>query len=310
MVERPFFHAPGPSWYIDMAQKSGIPARTIILAAFLALTACRSSETPAVEELSLPQSSSPTAVSAGQSMIWDKWQKSAHAHTYDLHKGPNTYCAQCHAPRNWDPQAVIDPPPNCVSCKFEFEDEPRIAAGNPLVPPEEWRDIRCDNCHEMNEGLADPELAWWDQAAGQYVPVADASAQCAQCHTDTETIRHRRELGNEAHADFQCTDCHDAHSTAAGCSDSECHADLSPENHGEDVDGSGHTAVSCVACHDASGLEVAPLEDGGIWTTWRTTELLGRTTTKPYQSHALGLEVACRRCHFAGNPWNLELVDE
>ena len=326
--------------------KSCTLAITVIFFALLTIAACQSHESLGNEELSPSASRPPTAVVvADQSKLWDKWQQSPHAHTYDLHKGPNTYCSQCHAPRNWDPEAVIDPPPNCVSCKFEFEGEPRIAKGNPLVPREQWVDIRCDICHQMNEGLANPEPVWWDQAMGQYMPVAYASALCEQCHTDTETIRHRRELGNEAHADFQCIDCHDAHSIATNCSDSRCHATMSLDNHVDGpivtpddgqhpADRAGfcgesdchpkatavaqaaismhspvHAAVSCVACHDASGLEVGPVENEELWMTWRTTELLGRTSTKPYQSHAIGLEVDCQRCHFEGNPWNLVLVN-
>ena len=297
-------------------------AISILFFILLVGTSCQSREAPEDETSAPMVSSAPTADPNDQSKEWDNWQKSPHAKTYDLGKGPNTYCAQCHAPRNWDPQAVIDPPPNCVSCKFAFEDEPRVAAGNPLVPVEEWVDIRCDVCHQVSEGVADPLPLWWDQAAGQYVPVASATEQCEKCHTDTETILHQRDMGSEAHKDFECTECHDAHSVAASCSNEVCHTAVSTDNLAEDGDmataaaeaatamhGAEHTAVDCVACHDTSGLEVGPLEENGRWTTWRTTELMERSSTKPYQSHATGLEVDCRRCHFEGNPWQLGLVE-
>jgi hypothetical protein len=270
---------------------------------------------PAVAATAAP---TPTADPLDQTKVWEKWQKSPHAQTYDIHKGPNTYCSRCHSPRNWDPQAVIDPPPNCVSCKFQFEEEPRIAAGNPLVTREEWTDIRCDICHQMQEGLADPTLVWWDQAAGEYITMINATAQCEQCHTNTETIQHQRDLGQEAHVDFLCTDCHDAHSVAAGCATAECHAGLSLEHHESPPETTAaadnqavadHTSLSCVACHDSAGLEVGPLEDG-TWTTWRTIELMGRSSTRPYQSHNVRLHVDCRRCHFAGNSWNLNEVNQ
>jgi len=293
--------------------KSGKVVFIFILVCFLILPACQIIEDPVDDGQSPAAGASVTADPLDQTKLWENWQRSPHANTYDIHKGPNTYCSQCHSPRNWDPQAVIDPPPNCVSCKFQFEDEPRIAAGNPLVPREQWTDIRCDICHEVNEGLADPQLVWWDQAGGKYESVADANAQCEKCHTDTETILHRRDLGDATHLDFQCTDCHDAHSAAASCSDAGCHADLSVENHGDKsdtaVNGADHTAVSCAACHDFSGLEVGLLDDEGQWVTWRTTELMERINTKPYQSHAIGLEVNCERCHFTGNPWNLDLLE-
>jgi hypothetical protein len=69
--------------------------------------------------------------------------------------------------------------------------------------------------------------------------------------------------------------------------------------------GSVHIDVACVACHDASGLEVGPIEGKGQWKTFRTTELLGRSSREPYQSHNLQREVACDRCHYADNPWGL-----
>jgi len=289
--------------------------------------------------------SPPTAISVDQSQFLEKWEAGPHANTYDLSKGPNTYCSKCHAPRNWDPQAVIDPPPNCVSCKFAFESETRIAEGNPLVPEEQWLDIGCTDCHRESEGIIDSEMAWWDQAAGRYVLAADAISLCGRCHTDTETIRHRRDLGNAAHADYQCSDCHDPHSVATNCTDSGCHTANNAQKHFggpvptpvDDMHPNGvtgvcggtechaqatavartessmhdpaHANVSCIACHDASGLEVGPMEEGGLWMTFRTTDLLGRSTTKPYQSHAIGLEVDCSRCHFEGNPWQLILID-
>jgi hypothetical protein len=68
----------------------------------------------------------PTQAGPNQALYWNAWEAGPHANTYDLEKGPNTYCAKCHSPTNWDPAAVVDPPPNCVSCKFPFESEPRI----------------------------------------------------------------------------------------------------------------------------------------------------------------------------------------
>jgi hypothetical protein len=92
------------------------------------------------------------------------------------------------------------------------------------------------------------------------------------------------------------TDCH-AQATAVAQIESSMH-DLA------------HATVSCVACHDGSGLEIGPIEEGGIWMTFRTTELLGRMTTKPYQSHNITLEVDCSRCHFQGNSWELAALND
>lgn len=246
----------------------------------------------------------PATSQPDQSVAWQAWQRSPHADTYGLGKGPNTYCARCHAPRNWDPVAVIDPPPNCVSCKFDFETSSRLAVGNRLIPESEWLDIGCEVCHQMTAGVANPEVAWLDPVTGTYEPVSSDIAVCEKCHADTETLRHARSIGSSAHIGYQCTDCHDAHSTTASCTAAGCHPDtLNPAipTPGHDT---AHRSVTCVACHDDAGLGVGPQADG-VWVTWRTTELLGRETTTAYQSHTLQRPVSCVRCHFADNPWQL-----
>jgi len=273
-----------------------------------------------------------------QSAEWTAWQSGPHASTYDLGKGPNTYCARCHSPRNWDPASRVDDPPNCVSCKFDFEPGPRLAEHNVLVSRSEWLSIRCDQCHRVTNGIAEAEVVWWDQAAGAYEPIVKSTTLCEKCHADTETLRHQRALGAAAHASYTCTQCHDPHSAAATCDQAGCHTGNRqialtlpataqanhPEGNPATCAGAGchgvatavakgealthgglHAKVNCAACHDASGLEVGPLEDGSVWVTWRTTELLGQTNREPYASHALQRTVDCARCHYPDNPWNL-----
>lgn len=271
---------------------------------------------PAGPEDGEPSANSPSATTTpDHSAYWLAWQESPHADTYSLEKGPNTYCARCHSPGNWDPAATIDAPPNCVSCKFAFEDEPRVAAGNPLVPEEEWQSIGCDVCHRQNEdGVIEAQIAWHDPVSGYYETVTDATDLCTRCHRDTETLRHNRELG-DAHPDFACTDCHDAHSLIAACEDCHDRQDVLKAGRRtavgwQEVHDDEHDMVACVACHDASGLQVGPLDDGDRWMTFRTTELLGRANTEPYHSHTLQREVACGRCHFPDNQWDLPAVGE
>ncbi len=248
----------------------------------------------------------PTPTPAGQNAIRAAWRSSPHGNTYDLGKGPNTYCARCHSPRNWDPAARIDPAPNCVSCKFAFDPAPRRAAGNPLVPANEWKDIGCEICHPMENGIASKQVAWLNTATGKYEAVATVNDLCDKCHADTEVLRHKRDLGSSAHVGWSCVACHDAHTTKASCTSSACHGPLFATKAtpiaGHDA---AHQSVQCVACHDASGLEIGSAAGTSQWTTLRTTELLGRSTAAPYQSHNVQRKVDCARCHFPGNPWKL-----
>lgn len=278
----------------------------VVLLVVFSLAACQ-------EQAALTVEPSPTKIKAtavpSHPEQQSKWENGPHANTYALEKGPNTYCAKCHAPINWDPAATIDSPPNCVSCKFPFEDTPRIATGNPLVAEAEWADIGCNVCHQVQDGVVEAEIAWLDTTTGYYETVADATALCEKCHLDNETLRHKRDLSGGAHADFQCTECHDAHDTQANCND--CHQEMITDplsGHSEYSD--AHPSLTCTACHDGAGLPAQPLESEEMWVIMRTTELMGRTSSKPYESHFIQRTVNCQRCHHAHNPWGLAEVQE
>ena len=105
---------------------------------------------------------------------------------------------------------------------------------------------------------------------------------------------------SNAHADFTCTQCHDAHSTIASCSSLICHpetTDTSTTIVGHDED---HQAVTCWACHDGAGLEVG-IDELENWVTFAP----GHTTS--YASHNIVTQVSCERCHFINNPWDLSI---
>jgi len=268
----------------------------------------RGTPTPTIIPIPTPtETVSPMALAA-----WDDWEAGPHAAAYNLGKGPNTYCARCHSPLNWDAQARIDPPPNCVSCKFDFEETPRIAEGNPLISEEDWKGIGCEVCHPVENGTVSPAVTWFNQETGYYETLASSSDLCAKCHMDTETLRYAIDLSGGAHSDFTCTECHQPHTTFASCTAEGCHSDVIFLDGGE-AGNPGHRvfhqSIDCIACHDASGLEVAPLDGQGIWTTFRTTELLGRAKIVPYVSHTVAKEVVCERCHFPENPWNILVTD-
>jgi len=194
----------------------------------------------------------PAATLNPQAVSWSAWQSGPHADTYALEKGPNTYCAACHSPANWDPEAVIDPPPNCVSCKFPTEPEPRIAAGNPLVPESEWASIGCEVCHREVNGIYESQISWWNTVTGFHETVSNTTELCEKCHLNRPPfLQHQRVIGDQAHAGFTCTQCHNAHTGYSNCRD--CHgvslsqiARVIPE-HAE-----VNSNDDCEACHPAA----------------------------------------------------------
>jgi hypothetical protein len=230
------------------------------------------------------------------------WQSSPHANTFvEDAAGQNNSCAQCHAPFDWLP-SMETLPESCFACKFELEDPPSY------IPEDAWAHIPCTICHPVDrDDNILPEIAWLEiPILGEYAEVASATELCLKCHAPNEIPGHGRIELVSAHADYQCTGCHAAHTTATYCASEACHSDvINPETPipGHDED---HQVVSCVACHDGSGMEVGPDEESGMWTTFTTsasaeTELVDFAFT----SHNIVLESSCERCHFADNPWAL-----
>lgn len=270
----------------------------------LAVAACAPSSEQTPEQAASAATATPSLAPAiaEQEPYWEAWRRGPHANTYALEKGPNTYCARCHAPANWDINATIDPAPNCVSCKFPSEDEPRVAEGNPLVPEDEWQSIGCDVCHRTQDGVVDPEVAWRDRQTGYYETLPDNTALCEKCHLNNDTLKHRRDLGDAAHADFQCTDCHDPHDTSAACGD--CHnvsmtreSRLIPE----------HEAVThndqCAECH-AGAWEAHPMriqQENNDDCMNCHGEIMGSAMNRPvFIGHSAYHEnVRCVACHDA-----------
>lgn len=285
----------------------GLPLLALV---FLLSAACGTAPAP-----------TPTAVPRDDSAIRAALASGVHGDTYDVGKGPNTYCAECKSPANWDPEAVINLPPNCVSCKFPGDAQMRVAPGNPVVPEHEWQGIRCSTCHPQDaSGEAQTAIAWWDRVSGSHIPQADSTQLCEQCHRNSAagTLRLRELADSPAHAEATCTTCHDPHSGAAACID--CHnaqdtqtafiADCWTPYLADDAE-AAHPNMLCVVCHDNGGLSAQPVEDPeepylGQWATWRSTMIAGVIPSNHvWISHNLSAEVACARCHYADNPWNL-----
>ena len=234
-----------------------------------------------------------------------EWENSAHADTYVVDEaGKNNACAKCHAPIEWSP-TLEDLPESCFTCKFELSEPPSVIAES------QWQSITCKVCHETDKkGNVAPEFSWLEVAAlEEYTPVENVNELCLKCHAPSNLPEHIAIVVGGAHAEFLCTGCHNAHTLTTSCGESACHETLQdPEKiiPGHDED---HINVACEACHDASGLDVGPVEETGIWTTFApwSVDLEGNTESglTPFVSHNTVLEASCDRCHFANNPWNL-----
>ena len=240
------------------------------------------------------------------------WTEGPHADTFVVDdQGKNNSCAKCHAPINWMP-TMDDIPESCSACKFELEPPP------PNIPEEEWTDIPCLICHQENKkGVIQAEYSWLEiPALEEYAAVNTSTELCQKCHKTDNLPNHGMVNVGGAHAEMQCTECHQAHSTATSCSSEDCHPDSSMDSTdltpGHDQE---HQEVSCVACHDGAGWEIDLDDELGYWTTyysWEFTikngddEMVVDNGVVPFSSHNIVLEVDCERCHFPDNPWGLK----
>lgn len=240
------------------------------------------------------ESSDPAAIQAG-------WQASPHAATFVVDSaGQNNTCARCHAPIDWQP-SMEELPESCFACKFELKAPP------PTIPENEWENVPCKVCHkEDKKDVIQPEIVWLEIAPlEEYIAVASPTELCQKCHAPVELAGHGDVLVGGAHAGYECTACHSAHTTISSCVTEACHSDvIEPAEPipGHDAD---HQAVTCVACHDGSGMVVGPDAERGMWTTFAVDSTEAGGASYPFSSHNTVLEAKCDRCHFADNPWAL-----
>ncbi len=235
------------------------------------------------------------------------WESGKHANSYVVDDtGENNACARCHSPWNWVPVDAADMPATCTSCKFS------VPAPKPVAEAD-WKHIECNVCHRVENGVTTSPVAWLNALVAQYETTSDPyeavttnAELCEKCHNGLYGVA----LGSGAHAGYDCTKCHDAHSLEASCTAPGCHAGILEP--GSPIAGhdAAHANVTCGACHDASGLAVGPAEDTKEWLTFRAASAEGGTGSDPYVSHDLQREVECARCHYPSNPWNLVQVDQ
>jgi len=283
---------------------------SLIAVAFLVvgLAACQPGKETSPEELasqtvpSVPSNEgSPTGApqitanptETDPNLIQVLWETSPHSNSYVLSDlGMNSTCARCHAPINYIP-SMEDMPASCATCKFEVDPPP------PMIAEADWENIPCNVCHRVKRGEVDPKYAWLSiPPIDEYEDLATTTELCIKCHIVTDVAGH---IGSDvagAHIGYTCTQCHDAHTTAASCATELCHADVLNRltlipGHDEN-----HKVVTCWACHDAGGLAVSP-DDQGNWIAFQPGTFI------PVVSHNIVKEALCERCHFLNNPWNL-----
>lgn len=260
--------------------------------------------------------------------IMAQWEQSPHGNTYDLGKGPNTYCSRCHSPQNWDPESTVDAAPNCVTCKFATDAELRIASTMDFVSEEDWVGITCETCHRMDDGVVQG-IAWYNPLSGQHVDVNTPNEICTNCHltsqgvssTGGRGVTHEIYLGGSAHKNWAgmlsterrpeyCSDCHNPHTQEPkGCLD--CH-EINAAEHAKGSYPMMASKVTCMGCHEASGMDVGPHPSeamGGIWVPV-VTEMSrsGQMTSSAVISHSVQWLVSCDRCHFDGNVHELPVL--
>jgi len=301
----------------------------MILLMALIMGACAEAETPAPTDVPPPPPPTPTEL-PDQSAFIAAVEGNA-MNFYSVEHAPNTHCARCHSPQNWDPEAFFGPPPDCFTCKFAHEEEMRVAPGNPLIPEEEWVGVPCETCHTVEaNGIVNAGITWFNPVEEEYQEVSNPTELCEKCHVSTAggsfgMVAGSRgiELGGSAHINYAgflgtvppptyCSDCHDPHSLEPKqCVD--CHEDVTTS----DTHMLGYNAlmldkVTCMACHDASGLDAGPdpREDmGDLWVTQETTFGRGGPSTDYVLSHSIQYEVSCDRCHSKGNIHGLSTLD-
>lgn len=291
-----------------------VPTRFVVLLLALALTACGESaevvtqpvpgQTTQGETETTTDAPGESEAPADANSIAADWAGSPHADTYVLNDASeNSTCAACHAPVQWVP-SMEDMPESCSTCKFEVEPPP------PVIAESEWTHVECKVCHEEKKGEIQPQAQWLEIAAiEEYAEVSSHSELCQKCHIAGDLPGHTSVQPAGDHAGYECTECHQAHSTEASCSAAGCHEDVLDPALGIPGHDEQHANVRCEACHDAGDLPVGPHPDSGEWTTFIASDIDG-DDLRPFVSHDTRVEAACERCHFPGNPWELSVEIE
>ena len=236
-----------------------------------------------VEVIETPMPTPTPTLPPDQEAIWEKWEGSEHADTYIEGNGDNTYCARCHSPNNWNYSATV--------------------ASNELILEEDWSNIGCDSCHQMDGRIAGEQYYWHDTITVYYEVVSSTTALCQECHLIGGEVPHSHlEMGDEVHQDFTCTDCHDAHDPYASCGD--CHSDILEAR---SMPAQQHVNLSdqaqCLACHpigmDAHSMETQRSGETDCLVCHANFANVSSDDLPPVYHTSTHIDVPCSVCHDA-----------
>lgn len=201
----------------------------------------------------------------------------------------------------------------------------------------------CGKCHSIDDNEAiSGNLTWTDEKTGQSEKINYPSQICTKCHKLHTPQEIQHDSIQLAHNIYECTDCHNPHSTQASCTESQCHSEIGktinamidvPPNHVSMSDpnaamcgGSSchelakevantpiyhqpvHRDVPCYVCHDISGMQVSRNEKSS-WITIDQVDIETGENNDGFVSHTIGLNADCSRCHFEDNPWGLSAFE-
>lgn len=223
-----------------------------------------------------------------------QWARSRHSSTYDGGMGANTTCAQCKAPRNWDPNApAAESAHDCSLCKREpGKPRPQLTGGVP-VEQNMWQNITCDICHQPSGNSYYTGLSFWNQNLGKYEVLSTSADLCSKCHSEQHGFQVIFEqTTSPAHNGWDCTRCHGSHNSPVKCTD--CHDPT--RGRGADAH-SLHPNVGCTTCHDAGGLAIwqDPFPTSRFYRIYMPQRMAHDLRSWP--SHNLQAAADCRRCH-------------
>ena len=199
--------------------------------------------------------------------------------------------------------------------------------------------MSCWECHLIDDGVIQDGVYWQQEGDSQPELLPSSTELCIKCHSEPN-LEPLAAGDFSVHPEFECSSCHNSHSTAAGCTNSGCHSQIRetitaniepPDPHPKDSDPSGymcggstchqlvknvkespiyhqpaHKSVPCYVCHDSSGLQVD--FENETWVTINQEDQNNNPVT--VVSHVFDTKVDCQKCHFGGNPWDLSEVDQ